>query len=74
MDLKPRARQNVVFEHGYLIAKLTRKNVVALVEPGVEIPGDLSGIIYISLAETDWKQHVMKEMNNCGMIFDWSKV
>ena len=74
VDLKPRARQNVVFEHGYLIAKLTRKNVVALVEPGVEIPGDLSGIIYISLAETDWKQHVMKEMNNCGMIFDWSKV
>lgn len=73
VDLKPRARQNVVFEHGYLIAKLTRKNVVALVEPGVEIPGDLSGIIYISLAETDWKQHVMKEMKNCGIIFDWSK-
>ena len=30
-DLKLRARQNVVFEHGYLVNKLGRKRVVALV-------------------------------------------
>jgi predicted nucleotide-binding protein len=27
-----------------------RKNVAALHEPGVEIPSDLNGILYISLA------------------------
>mgnify|MGYP000562071426 CR=1 FL=1 len=31
-ELKYRARQNVVFEHGYLIGKLQRKNVCALVK------------------------------------------
>ncbi len=30
------ARQNVVFEHGYMVAKLGRNKVVALVEPNVE--------------------------------------
>lgn len=29
-DFKPRARQNVVFEHGYLIGKLGREKVHAL--------------------------------------------
>lgn len=72
-ELKPRARQNVVFEHGYLIARLTRKNVVALVEEGVELPSDISGMITISLAEQNWKQRVMRELKNCDMDFDWSK-
>jgi len=31
-ELKPRARQNVVFEHGYLMGKIGRKNVCALVK------------------------------------------
>jgi len=40
-DLKPRARQNVIFEHGYLIGKLGRNKVVALVENNsLELPSD----------------------------------
>ena len=35
--LKPRARQNVVFEHGFLIGKLGRSNVSALVKESVEM-------------------------------------
>lgn len=31
-DLLPRARQNVVFEHGYLIGKLGRERVCALIK------------------------------------------
>lgn len=42
-ELLPRARQNVIFEHGYMVAHLKRKNVIALIENGVEIPGDWSG-------------------------------
>lgn len=66
-ELKPRARQNVVFEHGYLIHKLSRKRVAALVEDGVETPGDVSGILYISLSDATWKQQVLRELVSCGL-------
>jgi predicted nucleotide-binding protein len=33
-----RARQNVVFEHGYLIGKLGRSRVSAIIKDVVEIP------------------------------------
>ena len=42
----PRARQNVVFEHGLLIGLLGADRVCAIVKSGVEIPSDLQGIIY----------------------------
>ena len=71
-DLKDRARQNVVFEHGYFCAKLGRPNVVALHEAGVELPGDLSGIVYISF-DSDWKEELKKEMNAAGIKADWLK-
>ncbi|MBS1582296.1 MAG: nucleotide-binding protein, partial [Bacteroidetes bacterium] len=43
--LRDRARQNVVFEHGYLIGKIGRKNVCALVKGDVETPNDISGVV-----------------------------
>lgn len=65
--LKNRARQNVVFEHGFLISKLSRKRVVALVEDDVETPGDVNGVVYVSLSANDWRQQIMKEMKNAGI-------
>ena len=47
-DDKPRARQNVVFEAGYFIGKLGRDRIVILSDSGVEIPSDLSGVVYTS--------------------------
>lgn len=44
-EKKARARQNVVFEHGYLIGKLGRNNVCALVKGDIELPNDISGIV-----------------------------
>lgn len=44
-----RARQNVVFEHGYLISKLGRDHVCALVKGDVETPGDISGVLYVPM-------------------------
>lgn len=35
-ELQMRARQNVVFEHGYLIGRLGRSNVCALVKDDIE--------------------------------------
>lgn len=46
-DLQLRARQNVVFEHGFLIGKLGRDRVVALVDGAIELPNDISGVVYI---------------------------
>gem|GEM_PF-780455 len=65
--LNDRARQNVVFEHGYMVAKLGREKVIALVDNEVEIPGDLSGVIYISRQDSEWKIIVMKELKKSGL-------
>lgn len=64
------ARQNVVFEHGIFCAKLERNNVVALHEESVEILGDLSGVVYISL-NNDWKKELKMEMKSTGLEADW---
>ena len=62
-----RARQNVVFEHGYLISKLGRNNVCALVKPSVETPNDISGIVYIPFdSNGGWKIPLAKEMKSSG--------
>ncbi|WP_201599577.1 TIR domain-containing protein [Psychrobacter immobilis] len=74
-NLQPRARQNVVFEHGFLIGKIGRKNVVALVKGNVEKPNDISGVVYISLDESQgWKLSLVREMRASGYDIDMNKV
>ena len=64
---KKRARQNVVFEHGYLMAKLGRENVCALLKGEVEAPNDISGVVYVGLDPAGaWKAEVAKELRACG--------
>lgn len=74
-ELKPRARQNVIFEHGYLFAKLGRERVCALVEEGVEIPSDLAGVLYVHIDDADaWKFKLAKEMRSVGIDIDMNKI
>jgi len=64
-----RARQNVVFEHGYLMAKLGRENVCALVKGDIETPNDISGVVYVTLDTFGgWKNDVTKELKACGYL------
>lgn len=72
-NLKSRARQNVVFEHGFLIGKIGRKNVCALVKDSVETPNDISGVVYVSMSG-DWKLSVAKELRNSGYKVDMNLV
>lgn len=73
-NLKPRARQNVVFEHGYLIGKLGRNKVSALVKAEVEIPGDLNGLVYTELDKAGgWKLSIAKELTREGYSIDLNK-
>lgn len=67
-QLNSRARQNVVFEHGYLIAKLGRSRVVPLVNGSVELPGDLSGVVYVG--DANWEIDIAKEMKSVGYKID----
>ncbi|NWA25751.1 nucleotide-binding protein [Pseudomonas gingeri] len=64
---KDRARQNVVFEHGYLMAKLGRENVCALVKGKIETPNDISGVVYVPLDQAGaWQKEIVKELKACG--------
>ncbi|MDY0952131.1 nucleotide-binding protein [Bacillus thuringiensis] len=70
-ELQIRARQNVVFEHGYLIAKLGRSNVCALVKDNIEKPNDISGVVYINYdSGTGWHMELFKELKNAGYELD----
>jgi len=68
---KNRARQNVVFEHGFFIGKLGRNRVVGInkTDCNMELPSDINGVIYISF-DSDWKLSLAKEMKEAGLKVD----
>ena len=70
-DERFRARQNVVFEHGYLIGKLGRDRVTALVKGNVETPGDISGVVYTEMDKAGaWKMQLARNMQDVGLDID----
>lgn len=74
-NLKARARQNVVFEHGYLIGKIGRHRVVALVKGIIDTPGDISGVVYEKMDDAGmWRYSIGKEMQNAGYPVDLNKI
>jgi predicted nucleotide-binding protein len=72
-DDQTRARQNVVFELGFFIGLIGRPRVVALYEPGVELPSDLSGLVYLELdPRGGWKKDLARELDAAGFTVTWS--
>lgn len=61
-----RARQNVVLELGYFMAKLGRKKVCALVRGDIEKPSDISGILHLSY-DDEWKFELLTELKDAGV-------
>lgn len=75
LKLKNRARQNVVFEHGFLIGKIGRANVCALVKDDIETPNDISGVVYVKMDDDEaWQLKVAKELRNAGYDIDLNKL
>ena len=73
--VRSRARQNVVFELGFFFARIGRGRVAALTKGGVELPSDVSGIVYISLDNGDWPQRLGKEMRGVnGLSIDLNRL
>lgn len=74
-NIKNRARQNVVFEHGFLIGKIGRKNVCALVKGDIETPNDISGVVYVNMDDDEaWHLKVARELRNSGYEIDMNKL
>lgn len=72
--LRPRARQNVVMELGWFLAKLKRSHVCALHGGRVELPSDFSGVLYVSLDDSSWKYLLAKELRAAGLPVDMNDV
>ena len=75
IDLKKRARQNVVLELGYFIGKLGRSKVLPLYSEGVELPSDIHGLLYVPLDKSgNWKFSIVKELKEAGYTVDANKL
>ncbi|MBS1164593.1 MAG: hypothetical protein H6R00_618 [Proteobacteria bacterium] len=74
-EQKPRARQNVILELGYFIAKLGRQKVCVLKRDAIELPSDFAGIVYQTLDEGGvWRNALARELEEVGFEIDWRKV
>jgi predicted nucleotide-binding protein len=66
-----RARQNVILELGYFLAKLGRNNVCCLYVDRVESPSDYDGMLYVPYDEGGaWRSKLMKEFSAAGIQVD----
>jgi predicted nucleotide-binding protein len=73
-DAKPRARQNVIFELGYFVGKITRHKVCALYTGGVELPSDYHGVLFLEMDSAGaWKLQLGREMKQAGLDIDLNK-
>ncbi len=71
---RPRARQNVLLELGYFMAKLTRDRVCVLKRGDVEIPTDFAGVVWVNFDDAGaWKRTLAKELSEHFEI-DWQEV
>jgi len=75
--LRPRARQNVIFELGYFLGKLGREHVFALYrrEQDFELPSDYSGVLFVPYDSSGrWQFELVKELKAVGYEVDANKL
>jgi predicted nucleotide-binding protein len=69
-----RARQNVIFEMGFFVGRLGRKNTFVLLQKGVTRPSDIDGVLYISMDDdATWRMRLVGELKAAGMDVDANK-
>ena len=72
---KLRARQNVIFELGYLLGGLGGERVCALYKEGVELPSGIRDVAYVPMdSADDWKLKLSQGMRKAGLPIDMSNV
>jgi len=66
-----RARQNVILELGYFLAKLGRNKVCCLYVEEVEQPSDYDGVLYVSYDQGGaWRSKLVTELSAAGIEVD----
>ncbi len=74
-ELRPRARQNVIFELGYFIGQLGRSRVAVLYSDGVELPSDMNGVLYTPADKAGaWRLKLAREMKAAGIPTDLNQL
>lgn len=70
-NLSPRARQNVILELGYFIGKLGRERVCVLHKGKVELPSDISGVLFLPFNQSVKETYtdLLKELKHAGYSF-----
>lgn len=72
---KPGARQDTIFELGYLLGGLGGERVCALYKEGVELPSDIREVVYVPMdSNNDWKLKLSQGMRKVGLPVDMSQV
>ncbi|MBI5521097.1 MAG: nucleotide-binding protein [Desulfarculus sp.] len=71
-EKKFRARQNVVLEMGMFLAKLGREKVAILHRGSLELPSDISGLIYIPFRDSiqETKNKLAASLQKAGFYID----
>jgi hypothetical protein len=69
-----RVSQHVMFEFGYVVAKLGNRRVCVLYDEGVEIPSEVSGVVSIPMDfRGGWRLLVAREFKQAGVDVDLNK-
>lgn len=73
--MRPRARQNVVLELGFFAGHLGRSRITVLYEPGVELPSDWLGVLYVPIDDGGgWRYRLLTELRSAGLSYDLNSV
>lgn len=71
-EIKPsrRARQNVILELGWFMARLGRENVILLSQGEIELPSDVLGILYLPFKNevNEVAAEIAKQLHDVGLI------
>jgi predicted nucleotide-binding protein len=69
-----RARQNVILELGFFIGTLGAGKVCLAKKGNVDIPSDISGVLYLNLDDGGWKLSLSQKIHSAGLNIDLSKL
>ncbi len=73
-ELRPRARQNVIFELGFFMGRLRRDRVCAIRSGDVELPSDIGGMVWLALDSPKWRKELATELEKAGYQIEWRKL
>jgi predicted nucleotide-binding protein len=73
-ELKPRPRQNVIFDLGYLVGRMKQNLVCALYEEGLDLPSKYQGKVFIPYdADGFWRLLIARAMKLANVNVDLNK-